>query len=83
MYKLLLTLKLVYNLFLPFCCVSGSTALYCYASGGVFTTVTDAYGSVEASLVSAGFVSHGNENSLGYLNKPPAEPACNCQLSLS
>lgn len=38
---------------------------------------------MEASVASAGFVSRGNENSLGYPNKPPAEPACNCQRSVS
>lgn len=42
---------------------------YCYASGDIFTTVADAYG-VEASVVLAGFVSHGNENSLCYPNNP-------------
>lgn len=36
----------------------------------------DAYGSVKASVVSAGFVSRGNESSLSYPNKPPAEPEC-------
>lgn len=55
----------------------------CCAPGDAYTTVTDVYGSVEAFVVSAGFVGHGNENSLGYPNKPPAEPACNCQFSTS
>lgn len=55
---------------------------YCYASGDVFTTVADVYGSVEASVVLAGFVSHGNENPLCYPNKPPAESSCNCQFCL-
>ena len=73
MFKRILTL----NLLLPVS--SLSLVSYCSASG---TTVTDACGSVEASVVSAGCVGHGNENSLGYPNRPPAEPACNCQLFL-
>lgn len=58
-------------------------ASYCYATCDGLTAVTDAYGSVEASVVSAGFVGHENESSLSYSNKAPAEPAFNCQLEFT
>ena len=81
MFKRILTLKPACNHLLPVSSLS-LVSTHCYASGAVFTTVTDVCGSVEASVVSAGCVGHGNENSLGYPNKPPAEPACNCHLLL-